>query len=245
MPIWRFAQPVNYIGFSIMLITIVLSAIGDVHHALTGVKDLARQRDRGVLPHGVQGPRLLVAAPPEKAWQPLWPMLFVTIACGAISGWHALVGSVGTARQLEYETDGLPARREARCSASTRSRSSLSPQSPSPGVGGGGGRFAAGVGKLIFAGTFGLIPGDLRHRAQASALRHDRPHRDRARLPRHARDSGGMDGRHPCRSSGTARREHHLDGAHGGPRPHGHVGLPLADVRRLEPAHGRSLASSS
>ncbi|HEX5856301.1 MAG TPA: carbon starvation CstA family protein, partial [Thermoanaerobaculia bacterium] len=28
MPIWRFAQPVNYIGFWVMLITIVLSAIG-------------------------------------------------------------------------------------------------------------------------------------------------------------------------------------------------------------------------
>src|SRR3974377_190891 len=35
-------------------------------------------------------------------------MLFVTIACGGISGWHALFGSVGTARQLEYETDALP-----------------------------------------------------------------------------------------------------------------------------------------
>jgi carbon starvation protein len=35
-------------------------------------------------------------------------MLFVTIACGAISGWHALFGSVGTARQLENETDALP-----------------------------------------------------------------------------------------------------------------------------------------
>jgi carbon starvation protein len=32
----------------------------------------------------------------------------VTIACGAISGWHALFGSVGTARQIEYETDALP-----------------------------------------------------------------------------------------------------------------------------------------
>lgn len=53
---------------------------------------------------------------PFKGWdagvggaiQPIWPMLFVTIACGAISGWHALFGSVGTARQLEYETDALP-----------------------------------------------------------------------------------------------------------------------------------------
>src|SRR3982750_3822143 len=35
-------------------------------------------------------------------------MLFVTIACGAISGWHALIGSVGTARQIENETDILP-----------------------------------------------------------------------------------------------------------------------------------------
>jgi carbon starvation protein len=35
-------------------------------------------------------------------------MLFVTIACGAISGWHALFGSVGTARQIENEADMLP-----------------------------------------------------------------------------------------------------------------------------------------
>jgi carbon starvation protein len=34
--------------------------------------------------------------------------LFVTIACGAISGWHSLVSSSGTARQLEKEGDALP-----------------------------------------------------------------------------------------------------------------------------------------
>jgi carbon starvation protein len=39
---------------------------------------------------------------------PLWPILFVTIACGAISGWHSLVSSSGTARQLEKESDALP-----------------------------------------------------------------------------------------------------------------------------------------
>jgi carbon starvation protein len=39
---------------------------------------------------------------------PLWPMLFVTIACGACSGWHSLVSTSGTARQLEKETDALP-----------------------------------------------------------------------------------------------------------------------------------------
>ncbi len=39
---------------------------------------------------------------------PLWPILFITIACGAISGWHSLVSTSGTARQLEKETDALP-----------------------------------------------------------------------------------------------------------------------------------------
>jgi carbon starvation protein len=32
----------------------------------------------------------------------------VTIACGAISGWHSIVSSSGTARQLEFEPDARP-----------------------------------------------------------------------------------------------------------------------------------------
>ncbi|MCW5854335.1 MAG: carbon starvation protein A, partial [Anaerolineae bacterium] len=39
---------------------------------------------------------------------PLWPLLFVVISCGAVSGWHSLVSTSGTARQLEKETDALP-----------------------------------------------------------------------------------------------------------------------------------------
>jgi carbon starvation protein len=39
---------------------------------------------------------------------PLWPMLFVTIACGAVSGWHSLVCTSGTCRQLESEMDAKP-----------------------------------------------------------------------------------------------------------------------------------------
>ncbi len=35
----------------------------------------------------------------------LWPMMFVTIACGAISGFHALVASGTTAKQLDNERD--------------------------------------------------------------------------------------------------------------------------------------------
>jgi carbon starvation protein len=37
---------------------------------------------------------------------PLWPMLFVLIACGAISGFHSLVAGGTTAKQLPKETKG-------------------------------------------------------------------------------------------------------------------------------------------
>jgi carbon starvation protein len=36
----------------------------------------------------------------------LFPALFVTVACGAISGFHSLVGSGTTAKQLDKESDG-------------------------------------------------------------------------------------------------------------------------------------------
>jgi len=98
LPIWRYAQPVNYIGFWVMALTIVGGLLGAVLALF--VKPAAATFTLAaykVYDAGVGG-----------ALQPMWPMLFVTIACGAISGWHALVSSVGTGRQLEYETDALP-----------------------------------------------------------------------------------------------------------------------------------------
>ena len=38
---------------------------------------------------------------------PLWPFLFVTIACGAISGFHSLVASGTTPKQISTESDAL------------------------------------------------------------------------------------------------------------------------------------------
>ena len=157
MPIWRFAQPVNYIGFWVMLITIVLSAIGALVAPLTGVTDAAGKAIGAFALTAVKDLGFTAPTKPFTAWQPLWPMLFVTIACGAISGWHALVGSVGTARQLEYETDGLPVGGGSMFGEYTLALLSLVAVSIA-GVGGGGGRFAAGVGKLIYAGTFTAIP---------------------------------------------------------------------------------------
>ncbi len=39
---------------------------------------------------------------------PIWPMLFILIACGAVSGFHSLVSSGTTAKQLARERDGKP-----------------------------------------------------------------------------------------------------------------------------------------
>jgi carbon starvation protein len=88
LPIWRFALPLNYVAFYIVMLGLVGGIIG-----------------------------IFVGLPPVQAPAftqftikvgPLWPMLFVTIACGAISGWHSLVSTSGTCRQLECETDGKP-----------------------------------------------------------------------------------------------------------------------------------------
>jgi carbon starvation protein len=155
LPIWRFAQPVNYIGFWVMLITILLSALGALFAPFSGAKDAAGNLIGAFALTPVKELGFTIQA--GKAWQPLWPMLFVTIACGAISGWHALVGSVGTARQLEYETDGLPVGAGSMFGEYSLALLSLVAVSIA-GVGGGGGRFAAGVGKLVYAGTFGLLP---------------------------------------------------------------------------------------
>jgi len=64
----------------------------------------------GVLLSGVGGDLHLVAPAvqlhPEAA-PSMWPFLFITIACGAISGFHALVSSGTSAKQVRTETDSL------------------------------------------------------------------------------------------------------------------------------------------
>jgi len=89
LPIWRWAQPVNYVAFWIVLAGIIGGVLGlIIWHP--GMGDFPTFTTFNVAGLG-----------------PLWPILFVTIACGAISGWHSLVSSSGTARQLEKESDAL------------------------------------------------------------------------------------------------------------------------------------------
>ena len=89
LPIWSYAQPINYVSFWIVGIGMLGGLIGL----------LIKRPGMGDFPAFTQF---------STASGPLWPILFVTIACGAISGWHSLVSTSGTARQLEKETDALP-----------------------------------------------------------------------------------------------------------------------------------------
>ena len=88
LPIWRFALPINYVAAYIVFLGLFFGIIGIF----------------------VARPDMLHPATLKFAIAigPLWPIMFVTIACGAISGWHSIVSSSGTARQLESELDARP-----------------------------------------------------------------------------------------------------------------------------------------
>src|SRR5467141_439028 len=159
VPIWRFAQPANYIGFWVTFLTIGLSALGAIVGGILGLLGNATAMQAVTFQTPVFKswmPVLQVPGQAAAAIQPIWPMLFVTIACGAISGWHALFGSIGTARQLEYETDALPVGGGAMFSENSLALLSLIAVSIAGGAG--GGAFAGGVGKLLGIISFGAIP---------------------------------------------------------------------------------------
>jgi len=88
LPIWRFALPINYVASYIVFLGLLFGIIGIF----------------------VLHPDFTLPAYTDFTIKigPLWPIMFVTIACGAISGWHSIVSSSGTARQLESEMDARP-----------------------------------------------------------------------------------------------------------------------------------------
>ncbi len=98
LPIWRFALPLNYVAFYIVMFGLVGGIAGIVVSGLFGTM-------LGIAPVVVQAPAYTQFT---IGIGPLWPILFVTIACGACSVWHAMVPTSGTCRQLEYETDAKP-----------------------------------------------------------------------------------------------------------------------------------------
>ena len=86
LPVWLLLQPRDYINGIQLIIGLAL---------LFGAVFMANPT--------VVAPMYNTAVP--EGTPPLVPLLFVTIACGALSGFHGLVASGTTSKQLNKETD--------------------------------------------------------------------------------------------------------------------------------------------
>jgi carbon starvation protein len=92
LPVWLLLQPRDYINSFQLFLGMGLLFVG-------------------VLIGGLSG-NLRLAAPAvnfhAENLPPIFPMLFITVACGAVSGFHSLVASGTTSKQLDRESHALP-----------------------------------------------------------------------------------------------------------------------------------------
>ena len=99
LPVWTLLQPRDFINSLQLISALGLIVIGLVVAGLIG----------GAPAAGGERQSLEIVAPafrmaPEGApW--IFPFLFITIACGAISGFHCLVSSGTSSKQLKCESD--------------------------------------------------------------------------------------------------------------------------------------------
>ncbi|MGE5675176.1 MAG: carbon starvation protein A, partial [Mycobacterium leprae] len=93
LPMPTFIQPINYVAFFPTFAAIILILIGALVSSFNGIT--------------LQQPAW-IGFWPKNAGGPMWPLMFVAIACGSISGWHSLVSSSSTSKQLDVETDAHP-----------------------------------------------------------------------------------------------------------------------------------------
>jgi len=93
LPVWLLLQPRDYINSFQLYFALATMLIGLAVAACLGAAE--NKIDADMLRPNVEG---------APSW---YPFLFVTIACGAVSGFHALVSSGTTVRQINRETDAL------------------------------------------------------------------------------------------------------------------------------------------
>ncbi len=98
LPVWVLLQPRDYINSLQLLSALGLVVVGLVVAALFGFGP-----ERQALEIAAEPVRIGDTAPPGAPV--LFPFLFVTIACGAISGFHCLVSSGTSSKQLKSEAD--------------------------------------------------------------------------------------------------------------------------------------------
>ncbi len=91
LPVWLLLQPRDFINSLQLLVAMGLLIAGLLVAGLSGQADLSA------------APAIASEIPADAP--PIWPFLFITIACGACSGFHCLVASGTTSKQIDVEGD--------------------------------------------------------------------------------------------------------------------------------------------
>ncbi len=96
IPVWIILQPRDFVNSQILYLGLIALFLATIVGGFKGIS----------LGAGDHIPLLNIAQGVEKiGW--IWPMLFIFIACGAISGFHALVGGGTTGKQVSKEGDTM------------------------------------------------------------------------------------------------------------------------------------------
>lgn len=93
LPMWLLLQPRGHLGGYFLYAVLAAGALGVMFGG-----------------HQIQYPAFRGWDVPDAAGnsRPLFPLLFITIACGACSGFHSIIASGTTSKQLRRETDAKP-----------------------------------------------------------------------------------------------------------------------------------------
>ena len=92
IPVWLVLQPRDFTNAHILYVGVLALLSGIIAAGLKGM----------TFAHPAVN---ISMASGHSALGPLWPVLFITVACGAISGFHALVAGGTSAKQLRSEND--------------------------------------------------------------------------------------------------------------------------------------------
>lgn len=97
VPVWLLLQPRGELGGYFLYIVMLVGMAGLSIGAALGKFSIAAPIFKG-----------WQATDPFGSTQPLIPILFITVACGACSGFHSIVASGTTSKQLDRELDAKP-----------------------------------------------------------------------------------------------------------------------------------------
>ncbi len=92
VPVWILLQPRDYLSSFLLYAMMALAVIGIVSNAFTGNAQFA----------------MPVATGWKTGIGTLFPALFITVACGACSGFHSLISTGTSSKQLKNEKDAKP-----------------------------------------------------------------------------------------------------------------------------------------